>query len=131
MINRSLLVLVILLFLFPVHAAQETDLQKRLQTRLDELLLNGGYPGLTAAISMPDGTVFVAASGFADAENKVPMKPSDRMLAGSVGKTFVAAAILQAVDDGKLDLDSRIERWLGREPWFNRIPNAHSLTLRL
>jgi D-alanyl-D-alanine carboxypeptidase len=91
----------------------------------------GGYPGLTAAIAMPDGQVVVAATGWADSEHKTPMKPSDRMPAGSVGKTFVAAAILQAVDDGKLDLDSKIERWLGREAWFGRLPNAHDLTLRL
>jgi len=53
------------------------------------------------------------------------------MLAGSIGKTFVAAAILQAVDDGVLDLDTKIERWLGVETWFGRPPNARTLTLRL
>src|SRR5262249_23449839 len=108
-----------------------TDVQKRLQARLDEMLEKGGYPGLTAAISMPDGRLVVAAAGFSNAENKTPMKPTDRMLAGRVGETFVAAAILQAVDEGTLDLDTKIERWLGREPWFGRIPNAHLLTLRL
>src|SRR5262249_39242091 len=51
--------------------------------------------------------------------------------AGSVGKTFVAAAILQAVDEGVLDLDSPIEKWIGQESWFPRLPNAHALTLRL
>lgn len=53
------------------------------------------------------------------------------MPAGSVGKTFVAAAILQAVDDGVLDLDSPIGKWIGQESWFPRLPNARTLTLRL
>ena len=112
-------------------ASQEGDLQKRLQARVEELLEKGGYPGLTAAIALPDGQVLTAAAGWADPQHKTPMKPTHRMLAGSVGKTFVAAAILQAVDDGVLDLDTRIERWLGRETWFGRLPNARALTLRL
>jgi len=110
---------------------QSTDLQSRLQARVDELLEKGGYPGLTAAIALPDGQVLTAAAGWADPKTRTPMKPSHRMLAGSVGKTFVAAVILQAIDEGVLDLDTKIERWLGGETWFGRLPNAHSLTLRL
>lgn len=52
------------------------------------------------------------------------MKPRDRMLAGSVGKTFAAATALQLVKEGKIGLDDRIEKYLGREPWFSRLPNA-------
>src|SRR6185295_16013385 len=37
---------------------------------------------------------------------------------------------LQAVDEGRLDLDEKIARWLGREPWFERLPNGRDLTLR-
>jgi len=39
--------------------------------------------------------------------------------------------ILLAVQEGKLDLDSKIERWLGNESWFSRLPNAHDITLRM
>jgi CubicO group peptidase (beta-lactamase class C family) len=60
----------------------------------------------------------VEGRGFADAERTIKLTPTSRMLAGSTGKTFVAAAILQAVDEGKLDLDSRIEKWIGKEEWF-------------
>src|SRR6185436_19965046 len=58
------------------------------------------------------------------------MKPSDRMLAGSVGKTFAAATALQLVKEGRIRLDDRIERYLGREPWFLRLPNAKDITVR-
>src|SRR4030095_13275534 len=33
--------------------------------------------------------------------------------------------------EGKLDLDSRISRWLGDEPWFSKLPNGPDLTLRM
>jgi D-alanyl-D-alanine carboxypeptidase len=58
------------------------------------------------------------------------MRPTSRMLQGSVGKTYVAAVAMQLVAEGKLDLDARIERYLGREGWFARLPNAHDITVR-
>jgi len=107
------------------------DLQAKIQSQLAEAREKAGLPGVTAAVAMPDGRVIVAASGWADAAHQVPLTAASRMPAGSVGKTFVAAAILAAVDDKVLDLDSPIERWLGKEPWFGRLPNAKGLTLRL
>ena len=58
------------------------------------------------------------------------MQPSDRMLAGSVGKTYAAAVALQLCEAGRLDLDAKTARWLSDEPWFPRLPNAEQLTLR-
>jgi D-alanyl-D-alanine carboxypeptidase len=53
------------------------------------------------------------------------------MLAGSIGKTYVSAVTLQLVEEGTLNLDEKIEKWLGAEPWFNRLPNAETITLRM
>jgi Beta-lactamase len=58
------------------------------------------------------------------------MKPTDRMLAGSVGKTFAAATALQLIKEGKIGLDDKIEKYLGREQWFARLPNAKDITIR-
>ena len=40
------------------------------------------------------------------------MSPDDRMLAGSVGKTFAAATALQLIKEGKIGLDDKIENIL-------------------
>src|SRR5262245_49637665 len=112
-------------------AGQGDDLQARMSAQLSDLREKSGYPGVTVAVALPDGRVLTAAAGWTDASRRTPLKPSHRMPAGSVGKTFVAAAILQAVDDGVLSLDEPIARWLGAEPWFARVPNAPNLTLRL
>jgi D-alanyl-D-alanine carboxypeptidase len=58
------------------------------------------------------------------------MKPNDILLAGSVGKTYVAAVALQLVKEGKINLDERIEKYLGQEKWFSRLPNAKEITVR-
>ncbi|MFY9572299.1 MAG: serine hydrolase domain-containing protein, partial [Blastocatellia bacterium] len=69
--------------------------------------------------------------GLADVENKIPLKPTDRMLAGSIGKTYAAAVMLQLVQEGQVKLDSKVDRWFGKEAWFPRLPNARDLTLRM
>jgi D-alanyl-D-alanine carboxypeptidase len=111
--------------------AQAPDLGPQVQARLDELYPTSGYPGITVAIVMPDDRTYVAAAGWADRAHTTRVVPTSRMPAGSVGKTFVSAIVLQAVDGGTLTLDDKIARWIGNEPWFGRLPNAAALTLRL
>ena len=86
---------------------------------------------MTAGFVLPDGRSGAVAVGLADLETKTLMKPSDRMLAGSIGKTFFSAVALQLVAEGKLDLDSPMSKWLGTEPWFERLPNHGEITLRM
>jgi D-alanyl-D-alanine carboxypeptidase len=81
------------------------------------------------SIVLEDGRTLDVASGSAPGGE--PLTPASRMPAGGVGRTFVAAAVLKAVDDRALALDTPIEMWLGRQLWFPRLPNAPDLTLRL
>lgn len=101
------------------------------QARLLELKLEAGFPGVNAAIAFPDRKVHMISVGYSDVEAEKALTPTDRMLAGSIGKTFVAAITLQLVEAGQVSLDDRIEKWLGKEPWFERLPNARALTLRM
>jgi CubicO group peptidase (beta-lactamase class C family) len=112
-----------------VPPSKEATLLSGLQEQLDELRQRAGFPGATVSIVFEDGRTLDVASGTADGTQ--PLSPASRMPAGSAGKTFVAAMILKAVDDGVLDLDTPIEKWLGRALWFPRLPNAKDLTLRL
>jgi D-alanyl-D-alanine carboxypeptidase len=105
-------------------------LKQALQLKLDEWHKSGSFPGATLGVVLPNGESFGLAVGLADRELKTPMKPNDRMLAGSVGKTFAAAPALQLVKEGKIGLDDRIEKYVGREPWFARLPNAREITVR-
>lgn len=113
--------------------AVKTDaaaLRQNLQSKLDELHKNGKFPGATLGVCQTDGNCFALATGYSDRDAKTPMKPSDLMLAGSVGKTYAAALALQLVKDGKINLDDKIEKYLGKETWFARLPNARDITVR-
>jgi D-alanyl-D-alanine carboxypeptidase len=108
----------------------EDRLATRLQARLDSLHATGHFPGATVGVALPGGRVIALATGLADSSG-TPMRPHDRMLAGSVGKTFVAAVALQLVEEGRLELDRPISTWLGAEPWFGNLPNARNITVRM
>ena len=111
-------------------APRADDVKTRLQAALDALHAGAQFPGMAVGVVLADGTSFGLATGVSDREAKTPLKPSDRMLMGSVGKTYVAAVALQLVHEGKLGLEDKIEKWLGTEPWFAHLPNAHETTIR-
>lgn len=113
------------------QAARLERLRRVVQAKLDELRAGAEFPGATVGFVMPDGGTASVASGLADVEKNISLAPSDRMLSGSIGKTYVAAVALQLVQEGKLNLDEKVERWLGREAWFDRLPNARNISVRM
>ncbi len=68
-----------------------------------------------AAISVvKDGKLFFARGyGYADIENGIPVDPEQTIFRiGSVGKTFTWTAVMQLVEQGKLNLDTDINTYL-------------------
>ena len=127
-------VVICLLLNVGVHAqtavTNNTALETALQLKLDEWHKAGNFPGATLGVVLANGKSFGLAVGFSDRETKIPMRPTDRLLAGSVGKTFAAATALQLIKEGKIGLDDKIEKYLGHEQWFSRLPNAKDITVR-
>lgn len=111
----------------PVAQAQNAD--DDLQKLLDDFHARYQFPGATAAIILPNGDVVEAATGLADRENKVPMTPNSRMLAASIGKSFVAATLLALETDGFLRRTDLASEHLGQLPWFSRLPNHDTMTV--
>ncbi len=124
--------LVCILSITSATIAQEpaASLESKVQAKLDALHHAGEFPGVSLGYVLADGTSAALTSGFADLEKKVPLTPTHRLLAGSIGKTFVAATVLQMTEEGTFSLDDKASKWLDREPWFSRLPNAETITVR-
>ena len=110
--------------------APQVSLSDAVQLRLEELHKEASFPGMTAAWTLPNGRTESVAIGLNDKEKLLPMRPNDRILAGSIGKTYFAAAILKMVETSQLDLDRKVAYYIGDRPWFKRMPNASTITLR-
>jgi D-alanyl-D-alanine carboxypeptidase len=105
-------------------------LRDALQRKFEELHKAGTFPGGTAGFVLADGTSFGIAVGVSDRTTGTPMRSTDRLLLGSVGKTYASAVALQMVAEGRFGLDDTLDRFFGKEPWFGRIANAGAITVR-
>lgn len=131
-IKLPLFVFFIFMLLISQLQAQNSgdDLRQKLQNNLDDWHKNGKFAGATLGVCLADGNCFSLATGFSDSETKRKMKPSAIMCAGSVGKTFALATAIQLAGEKKINLDEKIEKYLGQEKWFSRLPNAKDITVR-
>lgn len=88
--------------------AAKGDLEAFVEAQLEVLRV----PGLSVAVVDRDGLVWSGAFGWADVEQQIPVTRETRFHLASVSKTVTAAAILQAVERGTVDLDSPAGKWL-------------------
>ena len=70
-------------------------------------------PGAAVSV-VKDGLLFLAKGyGYADLENRIPIDPEQTVFKiGSVGKLFTWTAVMQLVEQGKLDLEADINTYL-------------------
>ena len=106
------------------------QLEGVLRSELERARAQLKFPGATSAFVLPGGRSGSVAVGFADLERQLPMRPENRMPAGSIGKTFAAALALALVEEGKLSLDDKLSRWLGSEDWYGRLANGADIRVR-
>lgn len=102
------------------HAAQATPgrFQAAYQ-RLDEYIARHmsevGAPGMTLALASSNGLLRSSQYGFADVKAGVRVSPQTLFEIGSISKSFVAMAVLQLAEEGKLDLHKPVTNYL---PWL-------------
>jgi len=113
----------------PAGARNGVNLSADLAATLQDFRARYGFPGATAAIALPDGTVVTAVTGLADVEFARGMTPDTPMLAASIGKTFVAATVLGLESEGRLRQADLLADHLGDRPWFDDLPNAETITI--
>src|SRR5262245_6391946 len=72
----------------------------------------GPAPGCAAAVSLNGETVFEKAFGLADLEHNVPNTPQTIFESGSVAKQFTAAALVLLQQEGKLNIDDPVRKYI-------------------
>jgi CubicO group peptidase (beta-lactamase class C family) len=112
---RSSATAVVLLIASSAVAFAQTDraaLVKQLDSLAGSGVLENRAVGIVAAVVRGNDTLLLKGYGKADVEWGVPM-PADAMFEiGSITKQFTAVALLQLRDEGKLNLDDEITKWL-------------------
>ena len=86
----------------------ETFLRSEMQKRR--------IPGLQVAVVRHGKIVFSGAYGLASIQNSVPVTSQTVFMINSATKSFTGVAIMQLVEDGKLDLAAPVSRYLENLP---------------
>src|SRR5262245_59161225 len=116
----------------PVTEGFDSALARRLQQALDDVVAtsNGGIPGALLHVEAMGHGSWAGAAGLAQLDPDVAMLPGDRFGAGSIVKPFVAATVLQLVEDGRFALDAALPDVLPAEVTA-RFPHAPHITVRM
>ena len=70
------------------------------------------FPGFAVAVVRPDGIAYEHGFGFANKAQQTAYTPATVQCVGSVSKTLIGVALLQAAADGKLHLDQPVNELL-------------------
>jgi len=97
--------------------------QRKLESSVDRAVAEAKAPGVISGVWTSGGD-WVLAKGEADTRTGRAIETSDRVRIGNITETFVATAVLQLVDEGKLSLDKKLD---GFAP---TVPYARDITIR-
>ena len=108
------------------------EVQARLQAALAATVGNdqAHFPGTILYVSHPQRGTFVVSAGVADIATGAKLAPDARFRAGSIMKVFVAAVVLQLVEEGVLSLDDSMTRLLPDDVTA-RFSNSDRITLKM
>jgi serine beta-lactamase-like protein LACTB, mitochondrial len=120
-----------LLIVAPISGAalfaveQETAVAQSATTQLEELRKTTGAPALQAAVIVNGRIGWSGAVGTANLEHAVPATAATRFRIGSVSKLITVTAAMRLHQDGALDLDAPIQRYVPVFP-----DKGHPITAR-
>jgi CubicO group peptidase (beta-lactamase class C family) len=108
------LLVILTLAITPATAtAPVTTDVKKIDAFLQQTITQYRIPGLAVAVVKDGQVLFTKVYGQAGQGR--PVTPQTQFYLGSVSKSFTALAVMQLVEQGKLELDAPVQRYL---PWF-------------
>lgn len=100
----------------------------KLNAVLEEIISLWGVPGLAVGIVQDGEIVYTRYAGVQSVDTRAPVTRDSVFCIASITKIFVASAVMQLVERGKLDLDTPIAQYL---PYFIMDdPRYQEMTIR-
>jgi CubicO group peptidase (beta-lactamase class C family) len=84
-------------------------------------------PGLSVAVGVEGRTVWSESCGFADEARRVRVERATQFRIGSVSKSLTAATIARLDDEGRIDVDASIRKYVAEFPASGNAPTLRQL----
>jgi len=110
----------------------DPELGQKLQAALEAAVdsPDSNWPGALLYVTSPALGTWSGAAGLGEVATNTAMRPHDRFRAGSLTKPFIAAVILQLVEEGRLALDDPITKLLP-DKITGKLANSEKITVRM
>ena len=118
---KNFIILLNLLFFVGPALAQDFDVEK-----MDELFstVEENNKGMGSFSLYQNGEeIYEESMGYADIANNVASEKNTRFRIGSISKTFTASLIMQLIEEGKLQLSTKLSEF------YPDVPNAEEITV--
>jgi CubicO group peptidase (beta-lactamase class C family) len=86
--------------------------------------------GVSIAIVDDQSIVWAQGFGYADVKNNVPATPETVYRIGSISKLFTVMASMELAEQGKIDIDQPLQKYLPQFSVKSRFPDSGPITLR-
>ena len=97
----------------PAPELTKADFETFLDALIPSQLRNRNIAGAVVSVVKEGQVLFQKGYGYADVEEKKPVLPDQTLFRpGSISKLFTATAVMQLVEQGKLDLDRDVDDYL-------------------
>lgn len=122
----------VLIFLFvSLFVFSTSGLSQTLQEKVDEYLnaweKMGRFSG-SVLIAKEGKVLFSKGFGMANHEHDIPNTTQTKFRTGSVGKQFTTASVMQLKEQGKLNVDDTLDKYIPDYPHGDKITIHHLLT---
>lgn len=91
-------------------------IQKATRYVIDSLQVKQDIPGISVCVGNKEKILWAHGFGFADLENKVKVTTASRFRVGSVSKMLTVLAVGWLYQQGKLDLDAPVQKYVPAFP---------------
>lgn len=131
---RGLCLLIVFIFFMNVNSISanvmpQVDIVKTIDELMEEKVTEANIPNAAVSIVCDGEIIFEKGYGFADIESETPVNPETSLFRiGSISKLMTWTAVMQLVEQGKLDLDTDVNEYIDFDiPTFS---GSTSITLR-
>jgi len=114
-LNRNFLLTILFALIFSINIFSQDQI-KLLDKYLTEYFENKNIPSISAGVLYKGKILWLGTKGYADLENSVLATKKSVYRIASISKSITAVAVMQLVEQGKINLDEDVRKYI---PYFS------------